>query len=170
MDTLNLSSGPVRATSQLEPSIVTFAITDPEVLLALSEYPDGSAKTNFLVTALKVGVLSLKAARGTLDSDTVRREGDRLMEQLGERLNSWRGQFEERVTGTLTHYFDPQQGTFVERVNRLTRADGDLATVVSQQVKDAEGSLSKVFDQFVGENSQLLKMLDPSGDMNRPDF
>jgi hypothetical protein len=164
MDTINLSSGPVRATSQLEPAIVTFAVTDPEVLLALSEYADGSAKTNFLVTALKVGVLSLKAARGTLDSDTVRREGDRLMEQLGERLNSWRGQFEERVTGTLTHYFDPQQGTFVERVNRLTRADGDLANVVSQQVKDAEGSLSKVFDQFVGENSQLLKMLDPSGD------
>lgn len=70
-----------------EPMIVTFAVNDPEVLLALSEYQDGQPRTHFLVTALKVGVLSLKAARGTLDSDTVRREGDRLMEQLGERLN-----------------------------------------------------------------------------------
>jgi hypothetical protein len=147
-----------------EPMIVTFAVNDPEVLLALSEYQDGQPRTHFLVTALKVGVLSLKAARGTLDSDTVRREGDRLMEQLGERLNAWRGKFEERVTGSLAHYFDPQQGTFTERVNRLTHADGELATVVRQQVKEAEAGLSKVFEQFVGENSQLLKLLDPTGD------
>lgn len=51
--------------SSSEPAIVTFAVNDPEVLLALAEYPEGHARTNFLVTALKVGVLSLKAARGT---------------------------------------------------------------------------------------------------------
>ena len=59
----------------MEPTIITFAVSDPEVLLALSDYPDGSARTHFLVTALKVGVLSLKAAKGTLDGDTLRREG-----------------------------------------------------------------------------------------------
>jgi hypothetical protein len=148
----------------LEPTIVTFAVSDPEVLLALSEHQDGSNRTNFLVTALKVGVLALKAARGTLDSDTLRREGDRVMEELGSRLNTWRSKFEERVTGSLTHYFDPQEGTFTDRVNRLVRDDGDLASVVRRQVAEAQGSLSKVFDQFVGENSQLLRMLDPSGD------
>lgn len=148
----------------LEPTIVTFAVSDPEVLLALSEYPDGPAKTNFLVTSLKVGVLALKAARGTLDSDTLRREGDRVMEELGTRLNRWRSAFEERVTGSLTHYFDPQSGTFVDRVNRLVRDDGELATVVRRQVSEAQATLSKVFEQFVGENSELLRMLDPAGD------
>lgn len=49
--------------SSSEPAIVTFAVNDPEVLLALAEYPEGPARTNFLVTALKVGVLSLKADR-----------------------------------------------------------------------------------------------------------
>ena len=146
------------------PTIVTFGVNDPEVLLAISEYPDGPARTNFLVTALKVGVLSLKAARGTLDSDTVRREGERLMDQLGERLNGWRSKFEERVNGSLSHYFDPQQGMFVERVNRLTSADGELAGVVQRQVKEAEASLTQLFNQFVGENSQLLKALDPTGE------
>ena len=148
----------------VEPAIVTFAVSDPEVLLALSEYPDGPARTNFLVTSLKVGVLALKAARGTLDSDTLRREGDRVMEELGARLNTWRSKFEERVTGSLEHYFDPQQGMFTERVHRLTRPDGELATVVRQQVSDAQTTLSKVFEQFVGENSQLLRMLDPGSD------
>ena len=148
----------------LEPTIVTFAVSDPEVLLALSDYQDGPARTNFLVTSLKVGVLALKAARGTLDSDTLRREGDRVMEELGTRLNSWRNKFEERVTGSLQHYFDPQSGTFIDRVNRLTKDDGELAMVVRRQVNEAQGVLSKVFEQFVGENSQLLRMLDPAGD------
>lgn len=150
--------------SALEPTIVTFAVSDPEVLLALSDFQDGPARTNFLVTALKVGVLALKAARGTLDSDTLRREGDRVMEELGARLNAWRSKFEERVTGTLTLYFDPQAGTFVDRVNRLVRDDGELASVVRRQVAEAQGTLSRVFEQFVGENSQLLRMLDPAGD------
>jgi hypothetical protein len=152
------------ATGSLAPTIVTFAVSDPEVLLALSEYPDGPAKTNFLVTSLKVGVLALKAARGTLDSDTLRREGDRVMEELGTRLNTWRSKFEERVSGSLAHYFDPQAGTFIDRVNRLTSNEGELATVVRRQVSEAQGMLSKVFEQFVGENSQLLRMLDPAGD------
>ena len=43
-------------TGTIEATVVTFAVSDPEVLLALSEYPDGPARTNFLVTALKVGV------------------------------------------------------------------------------------------------------------------
>jgi hypothetical protein len=157
-DTITLRSDTV------SPRIVSFLVSDPEVLIALSEYPDGPARTNFLVTALKVGVLSLKAARGSLDSDTLRREGDRLMEELGTRLNSWRSQFEERVSGSLAHYFDPQQGTFMERVHRLTKADGDLAGVVRQQVQEAGSNLSHVFEQFIGDNSRLFRMLDPSGD------
>lgn len=98
------------ADTSLQPTIVTFAVSDPEVLLALSEYPDGSAKTNFMVTALKVGVLALKAAKGTLDSDTLRREGDRVMEELGTRLNSWRAKLEERVAGSLSHSLIRSQG------------------------------------------------------------
>ena len=65
------------------PTIVTFGVSDPEVLAALAEYDEGPARAHFLATCLKVGVLSLKAARGTLDSGTLQREGDRLMEVLG---------------------------------------------------------------------------------------
>ncbi len=122
------------------------------------------ARTHFLTAALKVGVLSLKAAKGTLDGNTLRREGDRVMDELGSRLNVWRSKFQEQVAGTLHHYFDPQQGTFTDRVHRLTKSDGELATVVRVQVIEAQTSLSKVFEQFVGENSQLFRMLDPSDD------
>ncbi|MBL8363513.1 MAG: hypothetical protein JNN18_23710 [Rubrivivax sp.] len=162
MDTTDLAR--TADTPVLVPTIITFGVTDQEVLQALAEYPEGPARAQFLATALKVGVLALKAARGTLDSDAVRREGDRLLDELGSRLNAWRGKLEERVTGSLSHYFDPKSGTFMERVERLTRADGDLATVVGQQVRDAQQSLAKVFEQFVGENSELVRLLDPSGE------
>mgnify|MGYP003461189454 CR=1 FL=1 len=154
-----MESTELRSPTSIVPTIVTFAVSDPEVLLAVSEHPEGSARSAFLATALKVGVLSLKAAKGTLDGDTLRREGDRVMDELGARLNTWRSKFEERVSGTLSHYFDPQQGAFTDRVHRLTKPDGELASVVRTQVAEAQSLLAKLFEQFVGENSQLFRML-----------
>jgi hypothetical protein len=147
-----------------EPFYVNLVISDPEVILAAAEYAEGRPRTDFLLTALKIGVLSLRAARGVVDGDAVRKEGEHLIAQLTERLNGWRSVLEQGVTSSLSHYFDPQQGKFVERVERLVKADGDLATVMKQQVQSAEQSLSKVFEQFIGENSQLIKVLDPSGE------
>jgi hypothetical protein len=147
-----------------EPLYVHLAISDPEVILAALEYPEGRPRTDFIQTALKIGVLSLRAARGVVDGDAIRREGDLLLSSLSERLNTWRELMEQGVTSTLTHYFDPTKGTFTDRVERLVRSDGELAKVMGGQVQIAEQSLTKVFEQFIGENSQLLKVLDPSGD------
>ncbi len=147
----------------LTPTIVTLGVTDPEILLALNEYAEGAERTQFLLTALKVGVMALRAARGTVDSDAVRREGDRLMIELGSKLNTWRSGFEERVSGSLARYFDPKDGLFMHRVDRLTHADGDLSVVMRQQVTDARGHLTQLFESFIGENSHLVKLLDPTG-------
>lgn len=108
--------------------------------------------------------MALKAATGTLDSDAVRREGDRLMTELGNRLNTWRSAFEERVTGSLERYYDPKSGVFMDRVDRLTRADGELTIVMRQQVTDAHGHLTRLFNGFIGDNSRLVKLLDPTGE------
>lgn len=152
------------SSSAVEPLYLNLVISDPEVLLAAREYPEGRARTDFVQTALKIGVLSLRAARGVIDGDAVRKEGERLMAALTERLNGWRETMEGNVTGTLTRYFDPQQGMFTERVERLIRHDGDLAQVMRGQVQVAEQSLGKLFEQFVGDNSSLFRMLDPSGE------
>lgn len=146
------------------PMYLNLVLSDPEVVLAAREYPEGRPRTDFIQTALKVGVLSLRAARGVIDGDAVRKEGERLMTALTERLNGWRETMEGNVTGTLTRYFDPSQGMFTERVERLIRHDGDLASVMRGQVQQAEQSLAKLFEQFVGDNSSLFRMLDPSGE------
>ncbi|HSV44467.1 MAG TPA: hypothetical protein VLJ58_01645 [Ramlibacter sp.] len=160
------SSGtpPTPSASGHEPLYVHLAISDPEVILAASEYPEGRPRTDFIQTALKIGVLSLRAARGVVDGDTIQRSGDALLLQLNERLDGWRQNMEQNLTGSLSHYFDPRQGMFAERVERLVRDDGDIANVMKVQVQAAQLALSSVFQNFIGENSQLFQMLDPSGE------
>jgi hypothetical protein len=147
-----------------EPMYAHLAISDPEVLLAASEFPEGRARTDFFLTAIKIGVLSLRAARGVVDGEAIRKEGDQLMERLSERLNGWREVMETNMSKTLVHYLDPKEGAFAGRLERLVHSDGELVNVMRGQVNAAEQTLSKVFDQFIGENSNLLKILDPSGD------
>lgn len=142
---IQTTDGPSAAPGRPDPLYVNLVISDPEVLLAASEYPEGRARTDFMLTALKIGVLSLRAARGVVDGDAVRKEGERLITQLTERLEGWRNLLEQGVTSSLSHYFDPSQGKFVERVERLVKADGDLASVMKLQVQTAEQSLTKKY-------------------------
>jgi hypothetical protein len=144
------------------PLYVNMVLSDPEVILAAREYPEGRARTEFLQTALKIGVLSLRTARGVIDGDAVRKEGERLMTSLSERLNGWRDGMERQVVSSLGKYFDPNTGLFVDRVDRLVKSDGELATLMQSQVSEAQKSLSTLFQQFISENTQLLKALDPS--------
>ena len=48
-----------------EPLYLHLSITDPEVVAALAEAGEGRDRQEFAQTALRIGVLSLKAARGT---------------------------------------------------------------------------------------------------------
>src|SRR5271157_3881445 len=83
---------------------------------------------------IRIGLLSLKYTQGQLDADAVRREGNRLLENLNSALGSYRVQLNEGLTGTLQEYFDPQSGKFQERMERLIRRDGDLEQVLRRQV------------------------------------
>ena len=146
----------------IEPIYVHLAITDPEVLAAVAEYPNGPLRAEFVSTCLKVGVLSLRAAKGVIDGDAIRNAGDVLINQLGERLNGYRNALEERVNSTLEHYFDPTSGLFHVRVENLVKADGDLARVVQGQVGAVQQELDKTLERFLGENSAFLSLLEPT--------
>lgn len=140
---------------------LNFAVVDAEVAAALAEYPEGRARNEFAATCLKVGVLALRAARGAVDGETVRREGDRLIDQLTHKLDRYREALENNVSSTLTHYFDPASGHFAERVRSLTGENGELAAVMRAQIQAAQSGLEKTFTSFVGDNSPLLQALAP---------
>lgn len=144
-----------------EPIYVHLAITDPEVLAAVGEY-SGPQRSEFVSTCVKIGVLSLRAAKGVMDGDAIRSAGDHLLNQLTERLSAYRTNLEENVTGTLKHYFDPASGLFPVRVESLVKADGELARVIHDRVNTAQQGLEKTLERFLGENSAFLSLLSPT--------
>ena len=144
-----------------EPIYLHLSVTDPETIAALSEATDGRDRQELALTALKIGILSLKAARGTVDGAAIRQEGDRLLGTLEERLVKHRALMDESLGGTLRSYFDPASGAFTERVQRLLRHDGELASVIGSQVDSARRTLDELLARHLGEESPLRALLSP---------
>ncbi|MCH2125741.1 MAG: hypothetical protein MK165_13170 [Pirellulaceae bacterium] len=115
----------------------------------------------YSLSALRIGVLALRQARGQIDSDAVRRESERLLENLDSRLQQHSTTLNDRLTGALKEYFDPQNGRFQERVERLVKRDGELESVLHRQVGGNESELSKTLTSHFGDESPLMKLLSP---------
>jgi len=148
----------------LEPVYVHLGLTDPEVLDALKEYPAGPARNQFLELAIKIGVMSLKAAKGVVDADAVRNAGEKLLAQLAERLQGHRDLIDQAVAGTLREYFHPASGQFAARVSALTTDDGELAQLVRRQVGTEAEKLRTVLNTYIGEGGELARLLAPGED------
>lgn len=143
------------------PLYINLLVSDAEVIEALSEHAEGRARSQFTATALKVGVLALRAARGTVDAAAVRNESERLLALLGERLDRHRGLVDSEVGRTLAAYFDPRSGQFNDRVSRLVAEDGELASVIQRKVGEMSRGLDEVLAAHLGERSPLLALLSP---------
>src|SRR5690349_8213354 len=136
-------------------------VTDSESVRELACRQQGPERDQYALGALRIGLLSLKYTQGQLDADAVRREGNRLLENLNSALSSYRAQLNEGLTGTLREYFDPQSGKFQERLERLIRRDGDLEQVLRRGVGSEGSELATTLAATVGADSPLMRMLNP---------
>lgn len=141
-------------------------IEDSESIAALVSYPEGRERNRFVRTALRIGILALNQAQGRIDSESVRNEGDRLVREIETRLADYSRQTEGQLATTLKDYFDPQNGRFNERVERLVRQDGELEKLMRAQMVQAERTLADTLTRHVGADSTLMQHLAP-GDSNR---
>ncbi len=141
-------------------------IEDPETIAALVAYPEGRDRTRFVRTALRIGVLALNQAQGRIDSESVRNEGDRLVHEIETRLADYRRQTESQLANTLKEYFDPQNGRFNERVERLVRQDGELEKLMRSRMEEAERTLADTLARHVGADCMLMQHLAP-GESNQ---
>jgi len=103
----------------------------------------------------------LQQARGRIDTESVRNEGDRLVAALENRLGQYQDQLRTVLGGTLKDYFDPNDGRFTERVERFIRQDGDLEKVIRTQMDVAAIGLKEAIDNQVGPRSSLAQLLTP---------
>jgi hypothetical protein len=136
-------------------------VRDREVIAALAEYPEGHERNEYALEAMKIGVLALRHVGGQATADVIQRESQRLVKDMQQTLEQHKQLVSTQLGGTLKEYFDPQDGRFSERVQRLVANDGELSKLICGLV-DGENSLfAKTLMAHVGRDSPLMKQLDP---------
>ncbi len=151
-----------RTTDDLPFSIpLELTVNDRDTIRALVKYSEGSTRDDFALEALKIGVLALRHAAGTIDADLVQRQMNQMLETLNGQLTKHSELAHERLSGSLKEYFDPEDGRFSQRVKRLTADDGDLSQLLMGLLDGEDSRLAKTLLAHVGENSPLMKQLSP---------
>lgn len=126
------------------PLKICITVEDQEVVVELRRHLDGLARAEYALAALKIGVLTLKQAQGRIDSELVTQATNRLGETMAN---------------TLREYFDPRDGKFSERVNRLMQEDGELEQFMRRQIGAEDSELTRTLEAFVGERSPFMQLL-----------
>jgi len=150
----------------LEELEIRLRITEPELVAEIASYPEGRIRDDYIRTALRIGILALRQAEGQIDSQAVRNEGERLLQEMAHRLDEHRKQVTQQIAFSLREYFDPADGRFPERLERLLKKDGELEQVLRRQVGEKDSVLVRTLGEYLGDSSQLMKQLsreDPEG-------
>jgi hypothetical protein len=143
------------------PILLELLIHDREVIRALSEYPEGEARNQYAAEALKIGVVALRHVGGMITADQFRRDGDRVLGDLQKSLEEHKHTVQLQLENKLKEYFDPKDGRFTDRVQRLVAYDGELSQLLKGFI-DGENSLfARTMLTHVGRDSALMKLLDP---------
>lgn len=137
-------------------------LRDPEVVDELTAIIDPRERSEHATTALRIGLLALRSARGQVDADAVRGEVDRMLLELRKGLEQHRDHLQHELGGALRSYFDPKDGRFEERVRALVQEDGELARVIRLHVEGSDSALGQTLARHVGTESPLLRSLDPT--------
>lgn len=136
-------------------------VTDPELIVELLARAEGEERREFALLALRIGILTLKQATGRLDADTIKHEADRLLSELSNALTNHQNSVAKDVEGSLEKYFDPKDGRFSERIDRLISKNGELELFMNRQVGSEDSQLAKTLSIHLGENSPIMKLLSP---------
>jgi len=140
---------------------VKLRITDPEMIRILKEYTEGRVRDDFALSALRIGLLSVRQAQGVIDSNAVRHEGEIILSTLQNSLNAHQKSVSENIGMVLKDYFDPQNGHFQEKLNGLLEENGEIERLMAKQIGPQESELGKTLNAHFGENAPLRKIFDP---------
>jgi hypothetical protein len=151
----------VATQNESETLLLDLTVTDPEVLAELNAKPEGRERDEYALGALRLGVLALRQARGQIDANTLRHEGEQLLGDVQVALSEHRAGLDRTLVGTLKDYFDPESGRFSERVERLLKKDGELETLLSRKVTAADSEMCRALSTLVGKDSPLCHLLSP---------
>ncbi len=136
-------------------------IDDRDVIRALIEYPEGDERNQYAIEALKIGVVALRHVGGLVTADMIQRECARLIKDMQQTFSQHKQLVHDRLDSSLKEYFDPSNGRFNERAQRLVSRDGELSKLMTGFIDGENSLLARTLLAHVGQNSPLMKQLDP---------
>jgi hypothetical protein len=137
-------------------------VIDPEVVFELTKHPIGEERARFALTALRIGILSLRAAAGQLDSVSVKQTGDKLIADIRDLLTGRARELTNSIATSLTRYFDPATGFVSQKLESLVKKDGDMARVLSEHLGSDDSVLARTLAGYLGQQSPVFKLLSPT--------
>lgn len=141
---------------------LTLTVTDPEVLFELERRDEGPARDELAGQALRLGVLALRQANGSLDADVIRREGDQLLASVGAVLQARNSDLSHALATTMQQYFDPASGALPLRIEQLTKRGGELDSLLCRHLAGDQSSIAQMLARHIGEQSPIFKLLSPT--------
>ena len=133
-------------------------VTDPEVVAELEKNPDGPDRERFALSALRLGVLALRQARGELDVGVVREAGQKILHDLETLLKDEGSKLTGNLTGALKQYFDKDSGELPRRLESLLKQDGEFERFLRQHLGPETSTLAQTLNHHL---QPILKLLDP---------
>jgi hypothetical protein len=133
-------------------------VTDPEVISELEKNPAGPDRERFALSALRLGVLALRQARGELDAGVVRDAGQQILHDLETLLKNEGGRLTGDLASALKQYFDKDSGELPRRLESLLKQDGEFERFLRQHL----GPDTSILAQTLNHHLQpILRLLDP---------
>lgn len=141
---------------------LALTVRDPDIISALWEQPE-TARGEFALAALRVGVLAIRQASGQLDAERIRREADDLVSKVKSLIElEWQNRADrlfESVTTNLETYLDPTNGHLKQQLQRLLDDNGDLQKLLESNLSPNNSTFARTLSQVVGNDSDLMKYL-----------
>lgn len=141
---------------------LVLCITDPEVAHELGQHEEGPDRDAFAKQALRIGVLALRHASGALDAQSIQREGERMLGAVRDALSAHTAQTSSALARLLGGYLDPATGSLPQRLERLTKRDGDIESLLAKHLDGERSTIAQTLARQVGTESALFKLLSPT--------
>lgn len=142
---------------------LNLVVGDPQVVEYVNkEGPEHVAGR--AAVALRVGVIALSSVRGEVDAESVRREGERILQGARALLEAHAAQVASTTSTELARYLDPRTGALEASIRALREgsiAHIDLLNGAVMAHVGETGTVAKTLLRYIGEGSPLLRMLDP---------
>lgn len=136
-------------------------VRDRETVVELLKYDPPTARDEFALSALKVGVLAIRQAYGVVDALSIQDECQKFVDVVGKTLNDHAEMMTGQVEDLLGKYFDPENGEFNQRLDRLVKRDGELESLLHKHVNGEGSTLTTTLEKHIGVGSPLLQLLSP---------